>query len=355
MSIVSCKGVSILGMSAAVPKGIIDNLEMNQQSLFTAQERINTVETTGIRYRRKASSSVCSSDLCFMAADKLLSEMGIDRTQIDLLIFISQTPDYRQPATAPILQHRLGLSKTTASFDVNLACSGFVYGLSIAYSYCSQPGIDRVLLLVGETLSKIVSPNDRATSLLFGDGGTATIIEKDGTLESSYFSLNSDGSGYNVLSIEGGGYRNKSSEDTLVLTEYQDGSLRTKEHLNMDGLEVFSFTVREVPKDIKKLMTFANKTESEIDYIVLHQANKMMTDFFLKKIKFPMEKAPYSLHNYGNTSAVSIPLTMISELQNELKNERLTLLLSGFGGGLSWGSSIINTKNLIVPDIVECD
>jgi len=353
MSILTYHGVGIKGLSAAVPKAIIDNLDFTQSSLFSAQERKNTVETTGIRFRRRAEANVCSSDLCFSAADRLLSEMSIDRTSIDMLIFVSQTPDYRQPATAPILQHRLSLNKTTAAFDINLACSGYLYGLSTAYAYCSQAGINRVLLLVGETLSKIVSSEDRATSLLFGDGATATLVEKDSSFSTSYFSLNSDGSGYEVLYIEAGGYRNISSEETLSLREYPDGSKRNRENLSMDGMEVFNFTMREVPKDIKNLLQKADMDESKVDYIILHQANKLMTDFFLKKLKIPKGKAPYSMERFGNTSAVSIPLTMVSELSKQLKQEKLTLLLSGFGGGLSWGSAIINTSNVTVPGIEE--
>ncbi|MDD3534873.1 MAG: ketoacyl-ACP synthase III [Candidatus Cloacimonetes bacterium] len=352
MSLITYKDVAIKGISAAVPKRIIDNQDM-QGELFSVQEIENAIKTTGIRFRRMAEPDQCSSDLCFHAAEKLLDDMSIDRSSIDLLIFMSQTPDYLQPATAPILQNRLGLSKSCAAFDINLACSGYVYGLSTAFAYCSQEGINRVLLLVGETLTKIISFEDRATSLLFGDGATATLIEKTPGFPRSYFSLNSDGGSFEVLWIEGGAYRMPSSGETLKADKFPDGSVRNKEQLYMDGLEVFNFTMREVPKDIKNLMQFAGIDENGIDYMVLHQANKLMTDFFLKKLKFPKEKAPYSLYNYGNTSAVSIPLTMVSELQNDLQNKNLNLVLSGFGGGLSWGSAFMKTDHIIVPDIVE--
>lgn len=352
MSIIQYKDVSVKGISAAVPKKIIDNLEMGGE-LFTEQEIENAIKTTGIRYRRMAESDVCSSDLCYHAAEKLLDDMDIDRNSIDMLIFMSQTPDYPQPATAPVLQHRLGLNKSCAAFDINLACSGYVYGLSTAFAYCAQEGINRVLLLIGETLTKIISFQDRATSLLFGDGGTATIIEKSPGYSKSYFSLNSDGSSYDVLWIEGGAYRLPSTIETLEPMEYEDGSIRNKEQLYMDGIEVFNFTMREVPKDIKNLMQFADIGADDIDYMVLHQANKLMTDFFLKKLKFPKEKAPYSLYDFGNTSAVSIPLTMVSELKDALQSKKLKLVLSGFGGGLSWGSAVIDTEQILVPDIVE--
>lgn len=351
MSLMTFENVEIKGISAIVPKMIIDNT--NYANIFTAKEIENTIKTTGIAARRFASKDVCSSDLCFEAAEKLIKDMNIERDSIDLLIFLSQTPDYHQPATAPSLQHRLKLSKQCASFDINLACSGYIYGLSTAFSYASQIGIDNVLLLVGETLSKIISKDDKATSLLFGDAGSATLIGKSKKKTPSYFSLNSDGSGSEVLKILGGGYRNRSSEDTIKLKKFEDGSVRSDEHLFMDGMEVFNFTMREVPKDIKRILQHAENTLEDIDYIVFHQANKFMTDFFAKKLKYPIQKVPYSLQKFGNTSAVSIPLTIVSELKDRLYENNLKLVMTGYGGGLSWGTALINMKDVFISELLE--
>lgn len=350
MSIVSFNNVKIKGISAVVPKNIIDN--RNFTDIFTPQEIENTIKTTGIEKRRFASKDICSSDLCYHAAEKLISDMNIDRNSIDLLIFLSQTPDYHQPATAPILQDRLGLRKECAAFDINLACSGYVYGLSTAFSYASLEGINNVLLLVGETLSKITSKDDKATSLLFGDGGTATLVAKSEDKSSSYFSLNSDGSGFNVLIIPAGGYRNVSSEETVVIKEREDKSKRSDEQFYMDGMEVFNFTMREVPKDIKKILKYSDVELNKIDYIIFHQANKFMTDFFAKKLKYPIEKVPYSIHKYGNTSGATIPLTIVSEMKNiELDNKKV--ILSGYGAGLSWGTALLDLDKIYISDIVE--
>lgn len=349
MSFLTFDNIAIKGISAVVPPKVINNKVYSK--IFTEQEIENTIKTTGIAERRFAEDNVCSSDLCFQAAEKLINEMSIDRKSIDVLIFLSQTPDYHQPATAPILQHRLGLGKHCASFDINLACSGYVYGLSTAFLYASQPSINNVLFLVGETLSKIISSEDKATSLLFGDGGTATLIGKTDKFISSYFSLNSDGSGSDVLKISGGGYRKKSSPETIEIITYDDGSKRSEEHLFMDGMEVFNFTMREVPKDIKAILKFSEIPIEEIDYIVFHQANKFMTDFFAKKLKYPIEKVPYSLQRFGNTSAVSIPLTIVSEMIDNIKNKKI--VLSGYGGGLSWGSAIINTQDIYISELGE--
>lgn len=351
MALMSFRGLGITGISACVPKNVVRNIEL--KGVMTERELKNAIETTGIAERRFADKDICSSDLCYEAASKLLEEMSVDRKTIDLLIFLSQTPDYRQPATAILLQNRLGLPKTVGSFDINLACSGYVYGLATAFSFVSQNGINRVLLLVGETLSKVVSLDDRATSLLFGDAGSATLIEKNKDAGMSYFSLNSDGSGYSFLSIPAGGYRNPSSREALNKKKHQDGSIRSEEQIFMDGMEIFNFTMREVPKDIKTILSFSSQSLADIDYIIYHQANKFIIDFFAKKFKYPKEKIPYCLQKYGNTSAVSIPLTIVSELKDTLVNERKKLILCGYGAGLSWATAILELNNCFVSHTME--
>jgi 3-oxoacyl-[acyl-carrier-protein] synthase III len=350
MSLLSFQDVGISGISAVVPKCTVNNYDTS--SLFSENEIQKIVNMTGIIERRKADPKICSSDLCFNAAQELMNKMKIASNQIDLLIFLSQTPDYRQPATAPILQYRLGLPKTVGAFDINLACSGFIYGLSTAFAYASIQGIDRVLLLVGETLSKIVSDRDRATSLLFGDAATAILIEKNPKYAQSFFSLNSDGSGSKILYIPSGGYRSQSNSLSTEYKACDDGSIRSDENLYMDGMEVFNFTMREIPSDIKRLIAFSQTDLSNINYICFHQANKFMTNYIVEKLKYPLERVPYSLDKYGNTSAVSIPLTIVSELREKLKkNDKV--LMSGFGGGLSWGSALITFNDVCIPSVVE--
>jgi 3-oxoacyl-[acyl-carrier-protein] synthase-3 len=345
------KGVGITGISACVPRNVIRNVEL--ESVMTEQEVKNAIETTGIIERRFANDQTCSSDLCYEAALKLLNEMNIEVKSIDLLIFVSQTPDYHQPATAPILQNRLGLPKTVGSFDINLACSGYVYGLSTAFSYVSQDGINKVLLLVGETFSKIVSLKDRATSLLFGDGASATLIEKNENTGESYFSLGSDGSGESAIKIKAGGYRYPSSNESINEKEYEDGSVRTDEQFFMNGVEVFNFVMREVPKDIMAILKYSNRNLDEIDYIVFHQANKFITDFLAKKLKYSNKKVPYCLDKYGNTGAVSIPLTIVSELKDELSESKKNFILSGYGSGFSWATAFLAINKCYISDVIE--
>jgi 3-oxoacyl-[acyl-carrier-protein] synthase-3 len=257
------------------------------------------------------------------------------------------------PATSIILQDRLGLNKNTIAFDVNLGCSGFVYGLSIVYNFVQQAGVRKALLLDGETRSRVYSAKDRKTAFLFGDGGIAAIIEKGEQYGQSWFSLNSDGGRSSLIKMDAGGYRNPSTPETLkekVVDEH--GNIRSDEHGYMNGADVFNFVLAEVPKDIKKTFAFAEKTTADPDFFVFHQANKYMNDYLQKKLKLESEKVPASVSKFGNTSSVSIPLTIVSELQGKLNGSK-ELFLCGFGVGMSWASAIIKTNDCYISDLVE--
>lgn len=351
MAVFQYKGIAVKGILAAVPKKSFDNL--TEAEFFSEKERRAIVKMTGIASRRVADERICASDLCFAATDNLLKEMKLDRKEIDVLIFISQTPDFRLPATGIILQDRLGLSKACVAFDINLGCSGFVYGLNIAYSFAQQPTIRKVLLLNGETRTKVYSFKDKSTGLLFGDAGSVCLIEKDKSAGTSYFTNNSDGSRAHYINIKAGGYRNPSSPESIKEKTYNDGSIRTDEQGVMDGAGVFDFTIDEVPKDLINILCISDSNISNIDYYLLHQANKFITDHIAKKLGIPLDKIPYSLDKYGNTSSVSIPLTIVSELASKLRDSKKKLLLSGFGVGLSWGSAIIEVDNPYIGEIVE--
>jgi 3-oxoacyl-[acyl-carrier-protein] synthase-3 len=350
MALVKFQRVGIKGVSACVPKTIQRNADLTD--VIAPEEIEKTISTIGIREKRIAAPEVCASDLCCKAAETLLRDLDVDPATIDLLIFLSQTPDYKTPATAPSLQARLELPTGTACFDINLACSGYVYGLSTAFAYAMLEGIQRVLLLVGETFSKIVSPKDKVNAPLYGDAGTATLIEK-GDYGTSYFSLNSDGSGKDAIIVPAGAYRHPSTVENLQEKEMEEGNVRSAHQIYMDGMEVFNFTMRVVPKDVKAVMEFAGVTLEQVDYVVFHQANKFMTDFFAKKLKCPAEKVPYSLDKYGNVSSPTIPLTIASELSEILRNSDKKLILSGFGGGLSWASAVIDFKHCQISGVIE--
>lgn len=348
MPILKFDHVRIVGISSSAPQKKIATQEL--EGFFSSSEIQNVIDKVGISERRYADENTCASDLCCQAAETLLTELGIDRTEIDVLLFVSTTPDFRQPSTSTILQKRLNLSKNTAAFDMNMACSGYVYGLSTACSYATNTSIRKVLLLTGETLSKSVSQKDKATSLLFGDAGTATLLEHNDTATPIYLSLHTDGSLSKILQIPGGGYRIPSSSHTLAEKTYQDGSIRNLEQLYMDGVEVMNFTIMEVPKDIKELLQYTNTSIDNTDLIVFHQANRFITDYFAKKLKIPAEKLLYSIQNYGNTSASSIPLSLCTNANRFTKDRSYSVLISGFGSGMSWGSaSFVLNQAKILP------
>lgn len=351
MAIIRYHDVGIRAIAACVPKTIANNRDLTDLILESEIEKI--IQTVGIRQRRIAGSEICSSDLCFRAAQKLIDDNRIDPESIDGLIFISQTPDYKVPTTAPILQHRLGLKQDCFSFDVNLACSGYVYGLSIAFSFVRQTGVNRVLLLVGETLSRIISQKDKATAPLFGDAGTATLIEK-GNYGDAWFSLNSDGSGADVIQIPYGGYRNPSCAKGFEEETDEEGNIRTGEQIRMDGMEVFNFGIRAVPTDINKLLAATGKVSSDIGVLVFHQANRFMTNFFAKRLKLKPEQTPYSLDRFGNTSSASVPLTIVTEMfDRENYPLRDCVVMSGFGAGLSWGTAMLSMAQTHISELVE--
>lgn len=353
MAFVTYHNTGIAGMAAAVPANTIDNYAYTEH--FDAESVREIVDKTGIRERRFAPPGICASDLCFAAAERLLSDMDTDRQTIDLLIFVSQTPDYRMPATSVILQNRLGLSKSTAAFDINLGCSAFVYGLSVVYAMMQTGGFRRALLLDGETRSRVYHPKDRKTAFLFGDGGVAALIENDPKYGESYFSLNSDGSKESLIKMDAGGYRNPSSPETLkekVVDEH--GNIRTDEHGYMNGADVFNFVLLEIPGNIKATLQYAGENQENIDYFLFHQANSYMNGYLAKKMKLPAEKVPSCIEYFGNTSSVSIPLTMVSQMQHSLPAPQ-KLLLSGFGVGMSWATCVLNSPGMKVSSLVEVE
>lgn len=351
MSNMTFKGVGVTAIAAAIPQRVIVNREYTE--VWSAEDAAAIVEKTGIEERRFADTDTCASDLCFAAAQKLLIDNNIDRSEIDLLVFISQTPDYRMPATSITLQHRLGLSNSCIAFDITLGCSAFLYGMSVVFSMVQAGGIRKALILDGETRSKVYSPKDRRSAFLFGDGGVAALVEKNKKFGESYFSMNSDGSRADLIMIKGGGYRHPSSEETLREKQVDEyGNMRSDEQGYMRGGDVFNFVIREIPKNIKRTLEYAGKTIADIDYFMFHQANNFINSYIAKKMKLDMEKIPSTIAKFGNTSSVSVPLTIVSELKGKLEGEK-TLLLSAFGVGMSWATGVVPFVDTKVSDIVE--
>ncbi|MBP5631036.1 MAG: ketoacyl-ACP synthase III [Bacteroidaceae bacterium] len=353
MAFLTFEGIGITAMAGAVPKHVIHNYEYTQY--FPADQVKEVVDKVGVFERRFADEKTCSSDLCFAAAERLIADNNIDRDEIDLLVFLSQTPDYRMPATSIILQDRLGLPQSCVAFDMQLGCAGFCYAMSVVYGMMQGGNIRKALILDGETRSKVYSPNDSRSAFIFGDGGVAALVERNDKFGKSWFSLNSDGSRHDLIMIKGGGYRNMSSEETLkerVVDEY--GNIRSDEQGFMRGGDVFNFVIREIPRDIKKTLEFSGVDKDTIDYIVFHQANNFINTYIAKKMKLDAAKIPHTIEKFGNTSSVSVPLTIVSELKDKLEGSK-TLLLSAFGVGMCWATGIVPFVDCKVSEIVEVE
>lgn len=348
MATIKYKGVGIRAMSACVPKKIVYNKDLTD--LLPEEELEKTIKSIGIEERRIADDDVFASDLAYKAAMQLMKDNAIDPNSIDVLLFVSQTSDYRIPATAPILQHRLGLSKDTACLDITLGCSGFVFALSTAFAYASMEGVNRVLLLDGETFSKIVNERDKVDWPLYGDGATATLIEK-GEFGETTFILRSDGAGEDAVKIPAG-MRKPITKESLDVTEREDGNWRNDLEVYMNGMDVFNFAMSVVPSTIKEVCKTTGTELSDVDYLVFHQANKFMTDFFVKYLRFDKTKVPYCIQKYGNTSSTSVPLTIVSELEGKLENGN-KIVMAGFGAGLSWGVALMPVGGIKISHIIE--
>ena len=331
-------------MAGAVPSSVVNNA--TGISLSDDYDAQAFIETTGVAERR-VSSVLTTSDMCYAAAEKLLSDLQWDKDSVDILLFVSQTPDYIEPATACILQDRLGLSKECYAEDITLGCSGWVYGLSNAASLISSEGGKRALLMVGDGKRRNSDEDDP----LFGWAGVVTALEYDDDADPMMFHFGTDGSGFDAIIIPDGGSRNQFTQNSL---EYQEVEGRRVNRLQtwMKGMDVFSFGITTAPKSVRKLADYFGFDYSSYDYLVLHQANMKMNNMIAKKLKFEKEKVPSSMLHYGNTSSASIPLTIVTELKDAVK-QSTQLLCCGFGIGLSWGTVALKMKNVLISDLVE--
>lgn len=322
------KNAEIKGIACAVPRRVIHSEEYND---FFGEESVRKfVNMTGVKSRHVASDEQCTSDMCYIAAKRLMKKLDWEPSSIDALILITQTPDFAVPASACFLQHRLELSEDCIAFDINLGCSAYVYGLWLSATMIATKDINRVLLLVGDTSNFGINPYDSATAMLFGDGGTATALERSEGKEMKFF-LKTKGSGYKSIIVPAGHARSRSRKNTEA-SEYE---------LSMNGSDIFLFTITDVPRSINSFLSAFGIDKNEIDMYVFHQANLFILKNLSRKLGIPMEKVPVSIDRYGNTSGESIPLTLVDALDGKEPSGTLKLLLCGFGVGLSWGGAYL--------------
>lgn len=326
MAFIRTQNVRIAGVSAAIPKNQESNLDLPNLS----KESIDLlIQTTGINSRRIAPKSLTTSEMCFTSAEKLLKELNWDRSEIEILILVTQTPDQPIPGSSMMLQERLGLPKSCMAMDLNQGCAGYVYGLSTIMSLMSASKLKKGLLLVGDTITHLLDQTDQSTVPIFSDAGTATALEIDLTAHDAIFNLQTDGKGYHAIQQKRG------------------------ECMTMNGHDVFHFGLKEVVPNIKSTLEESEMEIDQIDHFIFHQANKLLNESIRKKLKIASEKVPYTLNEFGNTSCATIPITLVKSLGKELQSSSKTCLLSGFGVGLSWGSGIVNFTDCVFPDLIE--
>lgn len=350
MAFFEIHNVRIVGVAAGVPKRKINNLQKDIKGVFSQDySQEDFVEATGVLERR-ITYTLTTSDLCFEASNRLISDMNWDRKDIDALIFVSQSRDYATPATSGILQDKLGLKTSTFCLDLTLGCSGWVYGLNTISALMQNGGIRKALLMVGDSKSipEIETPP------LFGHAGTVTALEYEEGCVGLKFHLGTDGSGYDAIITPDGGMRNWVTPRSYEMRQCEDG-YKNRLQSQMKGMDVFAFGITVVPKTIKKISEYYSFDYQNIDYLILHQANKSMLDMIVRKLKLPQEKVPYSLCRYGNTSSASIPLTIVTELKGKVENKETKFICCGFGVGLSWGTVSFSTKSLVISDLVEVE
>jgi 3-oxoacyl-[acyl-carrier-protein] synthase-3 len=298
-------------------------------------------EKTGIRERRVCAENETAGDLAEQAAKRLFSEQGVDPIAVDFVILVTQSPDYYLPTTACTLQHRLGIPTHAGALDVNLGCSGFVYGLSLAKGLIASEIAQNVLLLTAETYTKHIHPMDKSVRTIFGDGAAATLASAAETEGIGSFVLGTDGSGYDKLIVPAGGMRLKPSEVTAQEHTDESGNTRSQNNVFMDGTEIFSFTITTVPRTVKETLEKNGLAMEEVDLFVFHQANKYMLDFLRKKCKIPEEKFYMNFEDCGNTVCASIPIALARAEADGTLRSGMKVMLVGFGVGLSWGATII--------------
>ena len=283
---------------------------------------------------------------------RLLEELGWARDSIDGLIFVSQSPDYELPATACTLQARLGLPDRCAAFDVNLGCSGFVYGLWLGSQIVGGGGVKRLLLLAGDVSTRRLAPRDKSVRPLFGDAGTATAIELSPGAPPMTFELGTDGTGYGSIIIPASGFRQPRNAETKTLVAGADGIERSAENIYINGAEVFNFTIKRIPPLVEALVAAAGKSRDQYDHFVFHQANAFMLQHLAKRLKIPAEKFVLAMESVGNTSSASIPLAITMALRESLAEKPRELVLAGFGVGLSWAAASLTLDRPAVPALV---
>jgi len=345
------KSVKIAGMQAAVPSHRHSYVE--NPDIFNQDEADKIYSSTGIHSRRVLPKHLCASDMCIAAAQTLLERLGWDPSTVDILLYVSQDADYALPATACLMQNRLGLPLTAACMDISLGCSGFVYGSWMAGQMLNSSNGKRALVLCGDTSSRHLRDDDRGSLPLFGDAGVAVAYEYDESWPDSFAVFGTDGTGGQHIAVKAGGRRNPIMPNKSGVIDQANPDIYAQSRLHLNGAAVFSFTLKVVPKLIKDVLALASIEKDDLDMVVMHQANKFILEHLRKKAKFSKEKYLIDMKDFGNTSSASVPLAICHQLSDFFDHEPQKMLLGGFGVGWSWGAIIADVALQVKPQIIE--
>ena len=320
-----------------LPEQVLTNEELVKGFPDWSIEKI--AQKVGVNTRHIASENETAGDMAEKAARKLFDEYHIDPQSIDFILLCTQSPDYFLPSTACILQERLGIPKTAGAFDYNLGCSGCIYGMAVAKGLLSAGIAKNVLLITSETYTKYLHPSDKSNRSIFGDGAAACLISTDGFAEIGDFSLGTDGTGANNLIIKTGAARHRVMTGKYTIDE--EGHVNYDDYLYMNGGNVFNFTLDIVPPMIEDILKKNSLTQDLIDYYVFHQANKFMLNTIRKVCRLPKDNFYVNLEKMGNTVSSSIFISLKDCLEKSRIRKGNTVMIAGFGVGLSWGGTIL--------------
>lgn len=350
MSYFSFDGVQISSISTAVPKQKISTDSFVYMFGKEAVEKFKNV--AGVHQAHRCINKQTASDLGFVAAEELINKLNIDKSTIGALVFVSHSFDYKRPATACVLQKRLGLGKNCTVFDIGMGCSGFVYAMQVVGSCMKCSDIEKALVIIAETPSKVYPPKDR-TYMLMGDAGSAVLLEKKSNVSPMHGLLKSDGYLYDAIITLAGGSRHPDAKKDYF--KCKDGVERSYYNTHMHGADVFAFTITDIPVLIKEFLAKTNTDTKDYENFIFHQANLDMMKQFSKRLKINMDKILISLDRFGNTTCASIPLTLCDKYGGQINPETIRPLMCGFGVGLSLGAmSMEICTNGILP-IIESD
>lgn len=331
-------GAGVRAISYYLPPKVVDNKALVEEFGTWTEDKI--YQKTGIRERHIVDGELVS-DLATRAGEKFFEEHGIGRDEIDFLLLCTESPDYYLPATACVVQDRLGLKKTTGALDFNLGCSGFVYGLALAKGLIGTGIAKKVLLITADTLSRTVHPMDKSTRTIFGDAAAATLVEGSDTARIGDFVLGTDGSGMDKLIIPAGAWAAPRSPETAVERTNKWGNTRSAENMYMNGPEVLKFTVETVPPAVQQILEMHSLKLEDIDLFVFHQATKLILEHLRKEIGIPEEKFYTNIENKGNTVSATIPMALRDAADEGRLRPGDRVMVVGFGVGFSWGATIL--------------